>query len=270
MAKMKKFWIRLGKKYLGEEFGFYSSKGGKELLTEIRKRLFNYVWDLMKKYGEDSPPFLEDPKSSSFLRARKVLDVQYCDIEGGGNLAREKKGFIIKIHQEKSYTRKRTTLAHEIGHIFLFDLSKEPPEPSYGADHFSWEIEDLAFEIGRRILIPKKSIKNYLNKIPSLNSFLKVKRKFQVSADILARSIFHDYCFWTPGILFAKKNGRKFTIPKSSKFRFWNNDTNSKKRKQIVNKIEKTLPHLPLIYQANKTPMGSLASLLLLKIRPTS
>lgn len=260
----RELWITLGKKILGREFGHSCSKGE---VDEIRKRLSKHMWDLMEKHNEEGPPFLENPKTSAFVRSRKIIDVRYRDmgyqeikgaVGGEGGLLIRKNGFIIRIDKggpKRLKRRRRTTLAHEIGHTFLFDLKEEPPKPYCQSDGLSWKEEGVAYEIGRRILLPKESVKNYLSNNPSLHSFLEVMEEFQVTADVLARSIFHDYGMWTPGILFAEVHEKKFDIPKDQNHRFWHENVKREKKNQIVDAIE-NIEHPSLVYHGNKNSYG--------------
>jgi hypothetical protein len=199
------FWIKLGHSLLGDDYYYYVKKGIEK--EEIKNRLFAYIWRLMKETDGQYPPFIKDPYSSNFIKARKIIDIQYAENSVlDGRLIPIVGGFEMILYNSASLHeyRTRSTLAHELGHTFLYDLSKNIPEPYFEPSKtINWEIEGFVYEIARSILMPAELLRKYATNKPSVKRFIWLQKKFRVSSNFLARRLIKDLILWNSFIFFA-------------------------------------------------------------------
>lgn len=167
-----------------------------EVLQYCRAQVMKYVWELMRRHGEFSPPFLENPEHSEFIKSRMINEIKYGDnIDYHGNLVPNSDGFTLILKNGLSSVRRRNVIAHEIGHTFMYDLDGLPPKPFLPSD-FSWKyIEGPAYEIGRHVLVPDAWLIERNHDV-SLENFIVLLSLFQVSNDVLARRLIHDLELW--------------------------------------------------------------------------
>lgn len=147
----------------------------------------------MKNNGEISPPFLRDLRSSDFVRSRKIVKISESELAHNGLLTPTQNGFIIHLRSNLERKKKRTVVAHELGHTFFYNMSLEPPVQFISDQHSvldNWAVEGAAFEIGRQILIPSDWLDS-VKRRESLEIFFSLIEKFDVTRDILARRLFH-------------------------------------------------------------------------------
>jgi len=150
----------------------------------------------MRDLGEVRPPFLATPEKSAFVKSRKVSRVQYSEnTTQHGHLIPDGGGFTLLVKVGLTPERTRNVIAHELGHTYFFDVTKNPPEP-FSTQDFSWEnTEGPSYEIGREILAPRMWLLDRAQR-PSLESFLSLMHDFRVSAQVLARRLVHDVRLW--------------------------------------------------------------------------
>jgi len=236
VKEMNELWTLLGKLYSDKPL---EGKDRKDLVEEAKRRVFAYVWNRMRKHGEIRPPFIENPEKSSFVKAQRVQEIIPSDIRGEAYLLRKDNGFVIIIRKDLVETRSRTVIAHELGHTFFFDADCEPIHPYVGStvnrpndgDKLWSNIEGPAFEIGRQILVPEQLLPKYkVTSDISIKAFNKLRRKFNVSTDIMARRLIHDLNAWDDVCIFVTtyegagiklpKNSERFVGPSFKKRRF--------------------------------------------------
>jgi len=105
-----------------------------------------------------------------------------------------------------------TTLSHEIGHTYFYDLSKDPPECLVSnsilkIDKWQREFEGMAFDIGRGVILPRKSFTEYVfrrYRYPSIKSFLEMHSKLKVSKALLSQRLIKDLRIWKACIFWGK------------------------------------------------------------------
>ena len=200
-------WISLKRVYGGNS------------VSETKRRLLDYAWRQMKIHGETKPPLIEKPEKSRFVKSRKA-EIVYADMDKiDGYLDVRAQGFSIVVNKNLGETRKRSVIAHELGHTFLFDIQSNPIKPYIQLDQAMkkrWEsIEGLAYEIGRQILVPKMLLEKCSYLTPSPRSFKKLRRIFNVTIDIMARRLIHDLKFWDVFVFVSNfnQNSKKLAIP---------------------------------------------------------
>lgn len=231
-------WEALSKLYLTDsEIIDNATKPDKtECVKTIKKRFFSNLWETMVKAGEVTPPFLIRPEFP--LHTCKSL-IQESDHVQWGNLVLHDDHFVININKKLSELKKRTVLAHELGHTFLHDTQSRPIKEIYhrerSLDLLSSNVynadEGFVYEIGRFLLIPKKSIQHYIPKKPSLDAFLHSCSVFRTTKDIMAKRLFWDVIdfdrdekFWDSALLifypFDEGQNNLSEIPKGGKYIF--------------------------------------------------
>lgn len=196
-------WEALGRVYLRdfEIMEYYKERDRKSYVNLIKERLFADVWRRMQRYRENKPPFLIN---KNFVRngcrayVEEVDDVKWAMMEVKDD------AFIIKINKNLRRTQKRTYLAHELGHTFLYNLDKIPIEPFYARERSLDLImknvytidEGFVYEIGRFLLMPSNILENYIPRDASMNDFIRACGTFITTKDVMARKLFWDIYEW--------------------------------------------------------------------------
>jgi Zn-dependent peptidase ImmA (M78 family) len=210
-------WVILAKFYLDWDF---KGEAENKLIENAKQSMFSYIWDKMRKCGEFRPPFLSKPEESQFVKAQGVKKIISSDITGYGYLLRDGDQFIIVTKKGLGEIKRRTIIAHELGHTFLINANIKTSDLHYGYDYSRrlWKtIEGPAFEIGRQILVPKQSLPASLNRSVTLKKFIELKKKYKVSKDIMALRLIHDLKLWDAYLFFSKYDPSKGSavIPKN-------------------------------------------------------
>jgi hypothetical protein len=113
-----------------------------------------------------------------------------------------------------------TTLSHEIAHTYFYDISKNPPKSLVSYEILrtrKWyqELEGLAYDLGREILLPREKFINYVevhHKNPSLENFLAMYSELNVSIDVLAQRLIRDVKIWNACIFWGIVNSRDIPL----------------------------------------------------------
>lgn len=192
---------------------------GGNSVAEIKERIFNYVWGQLRICGEREPPLIKNPEKSKFVKSRRAKII-YVDMDRiDGHLNVRPQGFLIFMNKNLSERRRRSVMAHELGHTFLFDIHSNPIKP-YSQLKWStkerWkDVEGLAWQIGRQILVPKLLLKKYCHSDSCVMLFEKLRRIFNVTTHIMARRVIHDLKLWDVFMFVSqfKKDAQKFIIP---------------------------------------------------------
>ena len=205
----------------------------KKFINIIKKRFFENIWEKMKNFGEKNPPFLKEP-DFPLLCCRAII--KETEAIQWGHLEIFDTHFIIHLNKNLSDARKRTVLAHELGHTFLYDLQSKPIVPLYirerSLDLLSPNIysddEGFVYEIGRFLLAPTKVLPRFIPQVPSLESFLTCCSLFQTTKDVMAKRLLWDIYnfdteekFWRNALLVffpIHENGDLCEIPKGNKY----------------------------------------------------
>lgn len=113
-------------------------------------------------------------------------------------------GFIVNLNSRHSDTRKRATLAHEIGHSLFYDISTLPPRRVYRANDTAEEW--ICWDFARSLLLPKLSVLEILSQYkgtPKPQVIYETAKQFEVSVDILLRRIRWDLGLWGDSTMFV-------------------------------------------------------------------
>lgn len=209
-------WEALGKIYLKdfEIMEYYREGDGgnrkvrKKILSLIKRRLFEDLLKKMQQYGENEPPFL---MKQDFIRneckaiIKEVEDVKFGRMDVGYD------SFTIYVNKKLPYVQKRTLIAHELGHTFLYDRNRYPLEPLYrrksdvdllftkdakDVEYIYKADEGFIYEIGRFLLIPSGIMEKYIPRSPSIGSFMSACKTFLTTKDVMARRLFWDIYDW--------------------------------------------------------------------------
>ncbi|MFX0210400.1 MAG: ImmA/IrrE family metallo-endopeptidase [Candidatus Hodarchaeota archaeon] len=210
-------WILLGELYSDKHL---NGESREDLVRETKEKLYAYVWTRMRRYGEVRPPFIENPEKSHFVKAQGVQRIVSSDIEGYGYLLRENDHFIIVTKKGLGEIKKRTVIAHELGHTFFLNSNSKSSNFYYGwgSSKNYWKfIEGPAFEIGRQILVPKQSLPLSVNQNVTIKSFIELRRKYKTSKNIMALRLIHDLRLWDVYLFFTRydSSSGKITLPKN-------------------------------------------------------
>ncbi len=207
-------WFTLAREY--SDSASNESFFGKGL-EESKAIVLEYVWNQMRLHGEEQPPFITND-SSDFIGSRraKVREIEIPDSDG--YLVPTVDGFDVYVRTGLEPHRRRSVLAHEIGHTFLFDTTESPPRMrTHSSGNREWRnVEGPSYEIGRQILMPSHWLKK-LAKEPSLENFIELKRIFRTTNHMLARRIVQDLKVWDVCVMVGAVNSPQFA--QGGKFR---------------------------------------------------
>ena len=96
-----------------------------------------------------------------------VDDVTTMPMHVEGFLVNTPSGLAIRVNVDRSVTRQRFTVAHELGHILLSDYEDKPIGEKCRSQHFSGEEESLVDMIAAEILLPSEEISKLVCSFPS-------------------------------------------------------------------------------------------------------
>jgi hypothetical protein len=275
-------WISLAKKYLSSDEiqNAISSDDKKRFLNLIKQRLFDDAWTRMEYFGETKPPFIESI-NSKFLQFDRKISIIETDQINYAKLDAIENGFILKINKSKNETQKRTLIAHEVGHTFLYDVDEIPIKPIFSRDRVSDYFEKdrhslyskeeaFVYEIARHILVPSNLLEKDLSLTPSLDMFLEScgKNHFHVSKDLMAKRLYWDthnwdeeLNYWPQSILLlypiSKLSNNRPIPPAGNSEIFKGKD---KKFKKIDVKLKMWNSFIPVLHLATTSPNRTIIS----------
>lgn len=217
-------WLALARKYLADyEISIsYREKNQKVMKNLIKKAIASFIDKKLMYYNEKNPPVLKEYDSEFIIYDRKAKIIETETIKYAKLVVRQN-GFDIYIakndekNRKRSLTSKRTLLAHELGHTYLYDIDAIPPKPLIGNTDFTALIlskvnygpeEGLPYDFGRELLIPTFLLEKHIAKCASLKLFFQACRKFMVTRQIMAKRLYwsmYDYesgkNYWKDSIL---------------------------------------------------------------------
>jgi hypothetical protein len=134
-----------------------------------------------------------------------------------------KGGFEIWLSSRFLRSKILTIFAHEVAHTYFYDFRQDPPKcliPKEILTMKVWyqEFEGLAYDLGREILLPRKTFVDFVAgyKEVSLNNFLKMARDLGVSFEVLSQRLIKDLKLWDAcifwGIMGDQINGFNKTL----------------------------------------------------------
>ncbi len=211
-------WEGLAPKYLDKYdiWEYLLDKKGKRkhFVNSIKQTLFDEVWNRMKGSGENKNPFLES-KNSKFIREDRKTILILDNKTDKATLENKGTHFEIRINKneynnKKSY-KKRSYIAHELGHTFLYNTESTPIKPYFkypeGRLYFfsnsTQEIyrkeEGFIFEIALHILAPDEFLRRIVSPNPSLDEFLKACNEFKITREMMVRRLYWYVYNWATG-----------------------------------------------------------------------
>ncbi len=209
-------WVWLAKSLTGAEVT-HVSPALKESVKAAIKFEVGRLWTASGRLG---PPF--DPlRIASFRRVTEIAEVS---LARDAALVPGPMGFQLKLRPGLGNHRRRSAIAHEIGHTFFYNLRPTVPEHAIrrsernlSNDHEEW----LAQRIGREILIPSAALERELDLLdcPSIVAFGTLCERFDVSPDIMAWRLFRDLGAWDVLFVLATARGRALDFTPRDSFR---------------------------------------------------
>lgn len=108
--------------------------------------------------GVTGPPY--DPVALAHVLGVKHVEASVLDCDGQVRLDPEDGLPIIEVDSASTRGRKRFTIAHEVGHLVLWELCgvKKRPERRTGVAFFETEIERLCNKLAVEILAPQSEV----------------------------------------------------------------------------------------------------------------
>lgn len=171
----------------------YSSMTHQEARKETKKKIFDYLYNLLEASNHTTPPI----NPGVLFEQRKVLRLDNCKLPARSEamLIPTVGGFIVKIDREKrrSRYRERFSIAHELGHTFFFDLTSEKPTFKFQNKKARLAVQEgYSNEIAAAILVPEQILTTYVSKgklQPSLSNLQRLSNIFHVSYDVLRQRL---------------------------------------------------------------------------------
>jgi hypothetical protein len=140
-----------------------------------------------------------------------ILPLSEAEARRRGALESTGGGFEISLRVETIH-RMLTSLAHEIGHTYFYDLSVNPPnlilsEAVLSEREWYAQFEGLAYDFGREVLLPRKVFQEYVrlnHARPSLSSFQRICEELRVSKEIVSQRLLRDMRLWDACIFWGR------------------------------------------------------------------
>ncbi|HEV8595300.1 MAG TPA: hypothetical protein VGR51_07205 [Thermoplasmata archaeon] len=189
---------------------------GNDLERHLRALFLNQASDLARATGQRSAPF--DPVPALFERGVHVI-MPVRALEQEALLVPDEEGFALWLRKgaigsdtlslstprrENLRPRVRTTLAHELGHTFFYDISSRPPRASvsnltvHGRRELETKEEWWCMDFARAFLIPDTWASRHLKTgdFPSFEEATELRERLAVTWDILFRRLIWDLRLW--------------------------------------------------------------------------
>lgn len=131
-------------------------------------------------------------------KLRGINRTEYFDRPGSphGLLVPTVDGFLVRLPKDIGEHRNRTSMAHEIGHTFFYDLRRSPPtrllsRPRSGP---SYKEEDICKWFARELLMPRELIAIPGDGEPEnqLDFLIELAKRFVVSPELAATRLLWD------------------------------------------------------------------------------
>lgn len=184
------------------------SEGEDAKLALIKKRLYRTIWEEMRQYDETRPPFIA-PDSQFVRHSRKCKVVETGEVRSA-RISRSESGFTIYINEDLWPAKKRTQLAHELGHTYLYDVDADPIEPlgdwksdldsvrdsdrMWGAD------EGFAWEVGGQLVVPSQVLPTFVPPVASIRSVLRAATEvFRITKSSMVKRLYWHTHDWGDG-----------------------------------------------------------------------
>lgn len=204
----------------GEENGFWVLKSkylskdelvddDAELLRRIKRRLYRDIWNEMRAYDEREPPFVD--VDSPFVTVARQADVHQTSSVDTARIGVREDGFDVYLNEDLWPAKKRTKLAHELGHTYLYDLDSDPIEP-YGDWNPEFDVigddedemwrtyEGFAWEVGGQLVAPSPALEKHVPSTPSIGAFrTAAEDKFAITKLTMVKRLYWHTFDWDTG-----------------------------------------------------------------------
>ena len=136
----------------------------KDLCKDLKSLLAEKAAELLKEYRQIKPPFFPE----KIIKVNKAqIKIEYLSpnkIDCEGKLIPTPTGFKILV-KKTNKLKERTTIAHELSHIFFYETNVLPPlrlgPPVRYPSKEYWREEDICRYVAREFLMPSFSISTY-------------------------------------------------------------------------------------------------------------
>ena len=170
------------------------SNPGRASWRPLKEAILKGAGELRRLSGQDVPPVdLCDIASS-----RRILRTTYsrARLTPEAVLVPIGEGFVVRLAGGQPRVRNRTSLAHEIGHTFFFDLEKNPPTRLLvdAGGLASHKEEDICKAFARELLLPTELVRGFLklqHNTP-LDLLSSLAARFAVSIELVAVRLLWD------------------------------------------------------------------------------
>lgn len=143
---------------------------------------------------------------SPIQMARRIKEVSYCaSLPEWGSLRVDRDGFVVKLARLRATAAlwSRWTLAHEIAHTFLYDITQSPPRSLVYVGSGNPKLEWLCRCLSRSLLMPEGWVAHMLanganSPTPTITLHVldEMERRFGVPWTIVAERIVEDLGLW--------------------------------------------------------------------------
>lgn len=195
--------------------GFLPLKNDYEEMKRVAREFYlSQAPLLLRKTGQKRPPF--DPFLAA--RQRRINRLTWVDSGDEASLIPDENGFHLILRNPNKPTdqseirndvRVRSTVAHEVGHTFFFDISFSPPREGPRlerkiAQKTRNKEEHWCYDFARQLLLPDRHVRKSISSCnrSGLELAVKLRRDYNVSWDFLFRKLVHDLGVWSNSTVF--------------------------------------------------------------------
>jgi Zn-dependent peptidase ImmA (M78 family) len=133
---------------------------------------------------------------SLLARERRITEINMVEMAQDGIIYAKGNEYVVDLNRSHSDSRKRFTLAHEIGHTFFFDVQEHPTSRFRIVDaqiqsiHSDQSEEHLCNVVASEILMPCEPFSNMMQEMtPEARTILTLAGKFKTSLQATARRV---------------------------------------------------------------------------------
>ncbi len=237
--KISPVFYALANRYF-DDVSLFDETNPKKFKETVKKKLFAHVNKSVEDYFRELPflyfsvididdnDLINFKKNiKDFLLTRRIKKVRCRKLEDIEGLLIPRKDEFSVVIKKIHPIRMLTSLAHEVGHTYLYNISNDPPTPLGSKSALkSKEVYDdwerLAYDVGRVLLLPEKPFVSLIRKSyesPSLENFFRMYDELKVSKDVLAIRLFRDLKLWDAYLFWGYLKNGAIIIENKDKFR---------------------------------------------------
>jgi Zn-dependent peptidase ImmA (M78 family) len=161
-----------------------------------RRAILNAAEFLRAEAGEDHPPI--NPRIIARLRGVQAIEFFGADESPEALLIPTRGGFVIRLPTGRPQVRHRSSIAHEIGHTFFYDIRNGWPTrllTRNSVGRLSHKEEDICRAFARALLVPAAQaleIKDTHPTAAGLELVSLLAKRFEVSEEFAAVRLMRD------------------------------------------------------------------------------